>query len=34
MAAKITDEMRSEIAVHPGEPVRVIGEQGQKIYNV
>lgn len=32
MAAKITDEMRSEIAAHPGEPVTVIDEQGKKVY--
>ena len=26
MAAKITDEMRSEIAAHPGEPVPVVDD--------
>lgn len=32
MAARITDEMRNEIAARPGEPVTVIDEQGKKVY--
>ncbi len=32
MAAKITDEMRNEIAAHPGEPVTVLDDQGHKVY--
>ena len=32
MAAKLTDEMRNEIAAYPGQPVTVIDEQGQKVY--
>ena len=32
MAADITDEMRNEIAAHPGEPVPIIDRQSQKVY--
>lgn len=32
MAANITDEIRNEIAAHPGEPVPIIDKQCQKVY--
>ena len=34
MAADITDEMRNEIAAHPGEPVPIIDRQSNEVYNL
>jgi len=32
MAAKLTNEMRIELAAHPGEAVPIVDEQANKVY--